>query len=204
MSVKNIKELKIQLRARYRSIRESMESEEKKRQDGEIAWRIWGMREYQKADRLFTYVSKPIEVDTSALINRGLQEGKMVVVPRCVPGTFDMEFFQITGWEDLEKGSFGVLEPIPEKCRKITDWSKGFCVVPGLCFDSHGFRLGYGKGYYDRFLAEFGGFKAGICYSSCIQWNLPHGYYDRPVDVLATEKYIRRIQRPASACSGRK
>ena len=54
MSVKNIKELKIQLRARYRNIRESMEPEEKKRQDGEIARRIWGMREYQKADRLFT------------------------------------------------------------------------------------------------------------------------------------------------------
>lgn len=204
MPVKNIKELKIQLRARYRRIRETMEPSEKSRQDGEIARRIWGMREYQKADRLFTYVSKPIEVDTAALIDRGLEEGKMVIVPRCVPGTFDMEFFQITNWDDLEKGSFGVLEPVPGKCRKITDWSRGFCVVPGLCFDSHGFRLGYGKGYYDRFLAEFGGFKAGICYSSCIQRNLPHGYYDRPVDVLATEKYIRRIQRADSASTGRK
>lgn len=83
MPVKNIKELKIQLRARYRRIRETMEPSEKSRQDGEIARRIWGMREYQKADRLFTYVSKPIEVDTAALIDRGLEEGKMVIVPRC-------------------------------------------------------------------------------------------------------------------------
>ena len=203
MSVKNIKEIKIQLRAHYRAIRESMDPAEKQRQDSEIAQRIWMMREYQKAAVFFTYVSKPIEVDTMGLIHRAWEDGKMVVVPRCVPGTDDMEFFEIHSEEDLEKGSFGVLEPIAAKCRKIEDFSQGFCIVPGLCFDSHGFRLGYGKGYYDRFLSSFGGFKAGICYCSCIQWNLPHGYFDKPVDVLTTEKYIRRIQKQPPAAAGR-
>lgn len=201
MPVKNIKELKVRLRARYRSIREEMLPEEKRRQDEEIAQRIWKMREYQREKLFFTYVSKPIEVDTFGLIRRAWKDGKTVVVPRCIPGTYEMAFFRIDSLDDLEKGSFGVLEPIPERCQEITDFSAGFCIVPGLSFDSHGYRLGYGKGYYDRFLAGFGGFKAGICYSSCIQWNLPHGYYDKPVDVLATEKYTRRIQKAPAAPS---
>ncbi len=195
MPVKNIKEIKMQQRARYRNIRETMAPDEKERQDAEIARRVWGMREYQKAQVLFTYVSKPIEVNTMPLIQKALEQGKEVVVPRCVPGTFDMEFYRITSEDDLEKGSFGVLEPVPERCALVTDFSSGFCIVPGLCFDSHGFRLGYGKGYYDRFLSSFSGYTAGICYSSCTQWNLPHGYYDRPVDVLITERYYRRIHR---------
>ncbi len=197
MSVKNIKELKIRLRAQYRSIREKMAPAEKTQMDQGIAGRIWAMREYRQAQTFFTYVSKPIEVDTVGLILRAMEDGKAVVVPRCVPGTFDMEFYRITSMEQLEKGSFGVLEPVPDRCEKWTDFSEGFCIVPGLCFDSHGYRLGYGKGYYDRFLSNFGGYKAGVCYSSCIQWNLPHGYYDRPVDVLVTEKYIRRMTKPA-------
>ena len=90
MSVKNIRELKIQLRARYRNIRETMDPAEKQRQDGEIARRIWNMREYQRADTLFTYVSKPIEVDTMELIRQAWLDGKKVAVPRCVPGTYLM------------------------------------------------------------------------------------------------------------------
>ena len=82
MPVKNIKELKIRLRARYRSIREEMPPEEKRRQDEEIAQRIWKMREYQREKLFFTYVSKPIEVDTFGLIRRAWKDGKKVVVPR--------------------------------------------------------------------------------------------------------------------------
>ncbi len=203
MSVKNIRELKIQLRARYRNIRETMDPAEKQRQDGEIARRIWNMREYQRADTLFTYVSKPIEVDTMELIRQAWRDGKKVAVPRCVPGTYLMEFYYIRSEEDLEKGSFGVLEPIPDQCEKLEAPAGGFCIVPGLCFDSHGFRLGYGKGYYDRFLSAYQGFTAGICYSSCIQWNLPHGYFDRPVNVLITEKYSRRIRQEEKGKRGK-
>ena len=62
----------------------------------------------------------------------------------------------------------------------------------GLCFDAEGYRLGYGKGYYDRFLSAFRGVTVGICYTACTQWRLPHGRYDRQIQLLITEKYIRR------------
>jgi len=193
MYVKNIKEVKMNLRARYRQFRERLTEEQKISLDSTIQSRLLALREYAIADTIFTYVSKPIEVDTITLINAALANHKQVAVPRCVPDTCDMEFYYITSLDDLEKGMFGVLEPVPSKCRRVTDYSKGFCIVPGLSFDAQGYRLGYGKGYYDRFLAEFKGNTIGVCYVGCVQWNLPHGYYDKPVDILITEEYIRRV-----------
>lgn len=193
MYVKNIKEVKKNLRARYRQFRERMSPEQKSALDLTIRGRLFALNEYARVDTVFTYVSKQIEVDTLTLIHEALSSGKKVAVPRCVPDTYDMVFYYITTEDDLEKGSFGVLEPIPAKCVPVPKNTVGLCVVPGLSFDAQGYRLGYGKGYYDRFLAEFQGITVGICYSGCIQWNLPHGYYDKPVDILITEKYIRRM-----------
>lgn len=192
MYIKNIKEVKMNLRARYRKIRENMNAQKKLAMDSAMQSRVLTLREYAKNDTVFTYVSKPIEVDTLGLISAALLNHKRVAVPRCVPGTYDMEFYYIQSMDDLEKGSFGVLEPIVGKCELVTDYEQGLCVVPGLAFDAQGYRLGYGKGYYDRFLSEFKGTTVGICYTGCVQWNLPHGYYDKPVDLLITEKYIRK------------
>lgn len=188
----NIKEVKIGLRKKFREFRENMPPEEKLRQDANIQSRLLTLREYMPSDTVFTYVSKEIEVDTIAVMKAALLNRKQVAVPRCVPGTRDMEFYYVRSMEDLEPGSFGVLEPIVDRCQLVTDYSHGFCIVPGLGFDAQGFRLGYGKGYYDRFLSKFQGFTVGICYSGCVQWKLPHGYYDRPVDILITEKYVRK------------
>jgi 5-formyltetrahydrofolate cyclo-ligase len=199
MYVKNIKEVKINLRTRYRGIRETMDKQKKLSMDSSMLSRLLALREYARNDTIFTYVSKPIEVDTLSLISAALANHKRVAVPRCVPDTYDMEFYYINSMEDLAKGTFGVLEPIIEKCTMVTDYSQGLCVVPGLAFDAQGYRLGYGKGYYDRFLSEFNGTTVGICYTACVQWNLPHGYYDKPVDLLITEKYIRKTAKKNEA-----
>lgn len=199
MPVRNIKEIKIRLRANFRKYRERLAPEQKLKMDSAIQARLLAMKEYAQADTVFTYVSKPIEVDTIGLISAAFLNHKKVAVPRCVPGTRDMEFYYISSIEELEPGTFGVLEPNPEKSMLVTDFNSGICIVPGLSFDAQGYRLGYGKGYYDRFLNDFKGIKAGLCYTGCTQWNLPHGYYDRPVDVLITEKYLRRIRHQEQA-----
>lgn len=193
MCVKNIKELKKSLRAQYRQARERMKPEQKRRCDSAVLNRILSLDEYTAADVLYTYVSKTSEVDTLALIDAALRSHKKVAVPLCFPETFRMEFYLISSFEDLAGGCYGVLEPIPEKCSPAEDTGGGICIVPGLSFDSQGFRLGYGKGFYDRFLSGFRGITVGLCYSGCVRWDLPHGYYDRPVDLLVTEKYLRRI-----------
>ena len=133
------------------------------------------------------------------LIQEALRQGKRVVVPYCIPGTRQMEFYYIRSMEeDLEPGAFGVWEPKTSQCEKLTDDKNSICIVPGLSFDYDGFRLGYGKGYYDRFLCKYLGVTVGICYTSCIKQQLPHGYYDVPVKLLITEKYLRRIHHSES------
>ena len=193
----NIKELKNSLRLHSRSFRESMEENRKKKADASIFRRLTSLREYAQARWIYTYVSKPIEVDTIALIRRALADEKHVAVPRCVPGTREMEFYEIRSLEELEPGAFGVLEPVPGRSRLVQEDTGGLCVVPGLSFDSEGYRLGYGKGYYDRLLSRFRGVSVGACYSGCVRRMLPHGYFDRPVDILVTERCIRNISKPA-------
>lgn len=196
MYVKDIRVVKNSLRNKYKALRRNMPPTRKHRMDVEIQSRLLSLRQYHQNDILFTYVSKDIEVDTMAIIVAARANQKRVAVPRCVPGEIDMEFFFIRGKEDLEPGMFGVLEPVPGRCEKVTDFSGGLCIVPGLSFDAEGFRLGYGKGYYDRFLAQFQGTTVGLCYSNCTQWRLPHGRYDRPVDLLITDRYLRKTAHP--------
>ena len=169
MSVGDIRPIKATLREQYKTLRREMPPEIKAQRDRQIAGRVTALWQYKRCRQLLTYVSTPIEVDTLEIIRRALADGKKVAVPRCVPGTRDMEFYWINGVEELEPGTFGVLEPRPDPKRKVTDFSNGLCLVPALCYDWRGYRLGYGKGYYDRFLAGFGGHMIGVCYSDCIR-----------------------------------
>lgn len=195
MSVGDIRPIKATLREQYKTLRREMPPEIKAQRDRQIAGRVAALWQYKRCRQLLTYVSTPIEVDTLEIIRRALADGKRVAVPRCVPGPRDMEFYWINGVEELEPGTFGVLEPRPDPKRKVTDFSNGLCLVPALCYDWRGYRLGYGKGYYDRFLAGFGGHMIGVCYSDCIRRKLPHGRFDRPVELLVTDRYLRRTAR---------
>lgn len=197
MPIEDIRPIKAGMREHYKALRRALSPQQKAAMDAAITKKVISLWQYKKQDLLLTYVSTPIEVDTTAIIRQALTDGKQVAVPRCVPHTRLMEFYRIESLEELEPGTFGVLEPRPDPKRLLTDAGKGLCLVPALCYDWKGFRLGYGKGYYDRFLAGFGGHMVGICYSSCIRRTLPHGRYDRPVELLVTERYLRRTDREA-------
>ncbi len=198
MSVTDIRQLKMRLREKYRAVRTDMPPEQRQQSDERIASRVRKLWQYRRAKQLLVYVSTDIEVDTHRIIRRALEDGKRVAVPRCVPDTREMEFYYITSLEELKPGSFGVYEPDPTAERLVTDLSEGLCIIPAFCYDHTGFRLGYGKGYYDRFLPRFGGSLIGICYSACVRRSLPHGRFDRPAELLVTENYIRRTNREAN------
>ncbi len=193
MPVKDIRPLKSQLRDKYKQMRRDLSPEEKAQKDASIAQRVFRLWQYRENHILLTYVSTAIEVDTHAIIKQALADGKRVAVPRCVPGTRSMEFYFIDSLEDLAPGAFGVLEPPPDPSRLLTDFSAGICLVPAFSYDWNGFRLGYGKGYYDRFLSRFEGNMIGICYSEYIRPHLPHGRYDRAVELLVTDRFLRRV-----------
>jgi len=201
--INDIRQVKRQIREKSRRIRTEMPEKTKESHDTHMRNVLLGLKQYKQCELVFVYVSKEIEVDTHAIIRQALKDGKQVAVPRCVPDTREMEFYYIRSLEELEPGAFGVLEPVPGRQELVTEYSGALCVVPGLCFDSQGFRLGYGKGYYDRFMNRYEGFSVGLCYSECVQWKLPHGQYDRSVDLLITERYIRYTAKHAEKGAAR-
>lgn len=190
--MKDIREYKTNLRNYYRGIRQKLSVQDKLSLDQKVFERVLRLNQYATAELLLVYVSTAIEVDTKMLIEKALEDGKRVGVPRCVPGTREMEFYEIHSLDELEPGTFGVLEPKPNPERLLPQDPGGLCIIPGLCFDNFGYRLGYGKGYYDRFLSGYTGVTVGICYSSCVRGSLIHGRFDRPVELLVTDRFIRR------------
>lgn len=168
--------------------RKGLSRSEKQRMDFKIQSKVMNLWKFREVATVLLYCAKPVEIDTKLLIERASALGKTVAVPRCVPGTREMDFYIIKSFDDLETGAFGVLEPIPDKCRKLSDFTSSVCIVPALVYDKQGYRLGYGKGYYDRFLSGYRGACIGLAYSDWVKETLPHGKFDRKVDIIVTEK----------------
>lgn len=191
----DIRPVKRQMRADTKEKRLSMDSAVKSSADKKICNKLLNLWAVRDAKTVLCYVSTPIEVDTKEFINALLKSGKTVAVPRCEGGKSEMNFYRIDSLDELLPGSFGVLEPTPDSEKKIVDTKNTVCVVPAFIFDKKGFRLGYGKGYYDRYLSRYEGSTVGICYDENITEELFHGKYDRAVDLVLTEKHITIIQK---------
>ena len=190
MGVTDIRILKRELREECKQFRRELPLSQKAQKDEMIFQRLTALPEVQSAKLILTYVSTPIEVSTFRLIDIMLRAGKVVAVPRCADGVVAMDFYQIRSMQDLEPATFSVLEPKLDICKKITDFSDSVCIIPGLSFDLSGYRLGYGKGYYDRYLPAFGGAKIGFALSDFIEERLPRGRYYLSVDIIITEKGV--------------
>ena len=193
MVLNDIRLVKENLRSRYKDKRAALNFKKKLDMDVKIHSKLLSLREYLECSTVFTYVSKNIEVNTLPIIESSIKLGKNIAVPRCIKEEMQMDFYFIKALKELSPGAFGVLEPNPEKCEKVKFFEKSsLCIVPGFSFDLRGFRLGYGKGYYDRFLAEYKGYTVGLCYSNCVRNKLPHGKFDKPVNFLITNQFSRR------------
>lgn len=120
------------------------------------------------------------EVPTQALMDKLVAQGKTVLLP-CVINDTDMELRRYTGPQDLQTGSFGILEPTGEL---FTDYDTiDVAIVPGMAFDAEGHRLGRGKGYYDRFLSRVPHlYKIGLCFSWQLVDHVPYDEHDIKMD----------------------
>lgn len=171
--------------------RMAMEKEKKQQWDRAIYQRLQELDLIRSSDRILTYISKPDEVDTYSLIEWSFSNQKPLAAPKCIG--IQMKFYEINRLEDLQKGSFDVWEPI-DGCREVSSFSGNtVCLVPGLAFSTQGDRLGYGKGYYDRFLENFPGITIGLCYDGFILSALPAEKHDRKMDFILSERsFIKR------------
>lgn len=153
-----------------------------------ITEKLLELEKVQSAELILPFVSARGEVGTREFISKCLEAGKTVAVPRCIDGS-NMEFCVIHTFDDLEKGMYGIDEP-KQHCEiiKAENAQNSVLIVPALCFNPDGYRLGYGKGYYDRFISRYKGYTVGVCYSEFMTDDIPVDEYDRCVDIVITEK----------------
>lgn len=137
---------------------------------------------------ILMYVSNDFEVDTIKIIEFLLGKGIKTAVPRCKSDSNVMNFFFIESLSDLEVGHFGISEP-KACCKKVENFKRSVCIVPAICFDKKGYRIGYGKGFYDRFFNEYGNgiTKIGLSYSDFIIDKISAEDNDISVDMILTE-----------------
>lgn len=135
--------------------------------------------EFLRARTVFCYISAHGEVDTYKVINE-LLKNKKVLIPYCINEEGDMIACPINSLEDLKEGKFKI--PEPKFPKEFPKEKIDFVIVPGVAFDKNGYRLGYGKGYYDRFLERITPFKLGICQMEFFLEEVPHEKFDVKMD----------------------
>jgi len=182
------------LRNKLKTARLALSDEKKKSFDSEIATKIISSKEYMEARTVICYVSGENEIDTRSIIGAALANKKRVAVPKTEKSDRTMKFYVITSFSQLEAGNYKLLEPI-DSCILLDNYTDSICIAPALGYDLYGHRIGYGKGFYDKFLADYTGISIGLCYTGCVGKEIPHEEFDVPVDVLVTQNYIRHISR---------
>ena len=171
--------------------REVLSEQERSVLDDRITQKLLATSEYAEATTVLTYVSVSSEVSTRMFIECALRDGKTVAVPRCLPGHC-LEFVAIASLEQLVAAPFNLLEPAKELPALTEDQkNNSICIVPALLVDTKGYRLGYGAGFYDRFLSTYPGKKICLAYQQNLsRTTLPHTAFDVAVDVVITESDV--------------
>ena len=190
----DIKRYKSELREEYLNKRRAIPADLKRELDKKICANILNSVSYKYYDTVLLFAALPDEPDLSAVAVKALADGKRVAYPRCIPGSRDMRFHYITGLSQLIRGSYNISEP--DEAYPVFDTdspSCSLCCVPAVAVDGQGYRVGYGGGYYDRFLSVYNGASAAVVYSDFIIQSVPHGKYDKKADMIITEGGIIRI-----------
>ncbi len=178
------KALRKELAAKRDSITEAVRADA----DRCLCENVTALDALRQAETVLVYIPTGSEVSVWGIIRTAMEQGKTVAAPVCGKD-HTMGFYAFTDDTQLIPGKYGIMAPDTLICPKVTDFSRAVCIVPGLAFDRAHYRIGYGGGYYDRFLAAHPGiYTVGVCRSAFIADTLPRDRYDMAVDTVATEK----------------
>lgn len=169
---------KNEARKKYRGIRKQISAQNKKDASKGVSERVIKLIEENGFTRILLYAALPEEINLDGVFD-ALSASLEFYFPR-VTGDV-MEFYRVKKLEDLEEGNFHVREP-KEACESI-EYKEGkyLMLVPGMAFDEEGYRLGYGKGYYDKYLSMNANkdiVTVGVCFKECFVDEITHDEYD--------------------------
>jgi len=190
-SGKYIKELKRKIRSGIQEKRDSLDGSIRQEKSRLIANRLIGLDQYDRSLHMLAYYPFRSEIDTRIIIRDAISRGKKIALPRV--GDDNLELFYIKNLEeDLEPGSYDIMEPIPSRCQRAEPSCIDLVIVPGVGFDREHNRLGYGGGFYDRLLNSIPGNAPRIALSFDLQVidKVPVSGHDLKIDMLITESQI--------------
>ena len=153
--------------------------------DAAIEAKLLSLPEYLSAKRVFIYFSVGREVKTQGIISHALAAEKPVALPVCENGG-KMSFRLVSDLSELRSGKFGIPEPVPD-APELAPQAGDIVIVPALCCDENGDRLGHGAGYYDRYLAEYDCFTVCLCRKRMLESFIPTEPTDVAVSLVLTE-----------------
>lgn len=184
---------KARLRQKMLEVRDSIPQALRSQKSQSIANQIFQIVESEKSSVIMTYVSFRSEVETHEIIDRLISLGKTVLVPlvkREQREQRELKTYQILDRNlDLGKGHYGIQEPIPERCQLFNESKIDLILVPGVAFDRLGYRIGYGAGYYDRFLKRCSqALSVGLAYKEQMVADVFHLQWDVPVKRVVTDE----------------
>ncbi|MEK4700414.1 5-formyltetrahydrofolate cyclo-ligase [Solibacillus sp. FSL R7-0668] len=133
-----------------------------------------------------TLSNKP-EVDTSFIIEQLWKMNKKVAVPKCNASDRTMQFYEIDTFAQTERAYQNILEPIPALCEPVEKQQMDVIIVPGVVFDKRGYRIGFGGGYYDRYLQHYTGMKIALAFEEQVINEVPRESHDLPVHIIVGE-----------------
>jgi 5-formyltetrahydrofolate cyclo-ligase len=156
-----------------------------------IKLRLFNLKEFKKASTILFYVSYDNEVYTHSMIKDALSLGKNVVIPISIIQDRSITLSRLENLKDLIRGSYGILEPRPEKIKKICIDEIELIIVPGVGFDASGNRIGHGKGYYDGLIKKsMNHMHIGLAFEFQLVKKIPSESHDLPVKMIITEKRV--------------
>lgn len=181
------------LRRRMSALRAAVSERDRTQWDRALAGQFLALPEVREARTVYAYLSYGTETDTHRLVQELLRRGVRVACPRVAPDELSMDFYEIRSLADCLPGFHGIPEPGPG-CRRVSE-EKAPLLLPGLAFTADGKRLGYGGGFYDRFLSrEPEHFTAALAYPFQLLGTLPSEEHDRKADAVLTPENVIRCR----------
>ena len=176
---------KKEIRKKYKEIRKNL--------SGNITDKLYNDNIYINAKAIFTFVNYGSEIGTTNLIKRALRDDKIVAVPYMTGNPHEMVFIRINTIDELKPNKIGILEPEYNADNVIKSNKDTLIIVPGLAFDNDFYRIGYGGGFYDKYIDENEYMTTvGVCFDEQITNIVPRDEYDRAVDIIVTNSKIWR------------
>ena len=147
---------------------------------------------YKKANRVLVFASVGDEFNTNFIVDACRNDGKTVYYPLCIDNAGKMEFKKVDSSDDLQSGMYNIPEP-KSHCENYIPSENDIVIVPCLSATEDGYRIGYGKGYYDRFLKDFVGVSICPCYDEMVSEYLPTDNFDVKINILVTQNILKEV-----------